>query len=216
MSLSIKLVFENEIHRLTTLPPTYSALQQYCSSLFHYPSFQITYKDEEGDTITVACDTDLQTAYSSAPSGQSLRFVLSLPKTSSAFTSHQDRPEIESESNSCEGMSSQGDSLLIWPRHTCDGCNTKPIVGPRFHCTVCEDFDFCENCEKSLQHEHPFMKFVNMTEDTYVNIDFAPENFIGSLMKIRNFFRSQRPKIRLEGIIVRLKMMEVFVLGGML
>lgn len=199
MSLSIKLVFENEIHRLTSLPPTFSALQQYCSSLFHYPSFQITYKDEEGDTITIACDTDLQTAYSSAPSGQSLRFLLSLPKTSSVFPSHQDRPETESESNLDERMPNQYESSLVWPRHTCDGCNTKPIVGPRFHCTVCEDFDFCENCEKSLQHEHPFMKFVSRTDDTYVNIDFTPENFIGSLMKLKNFFRNQRPKMEVKG-----------------
>jgi hypothetical protein len=29
----------------------------------------------------------------------------------------------------------------------CDGCGTGPIVGDRFHCTVCVDFDLCEKCE---------------------------------------------------------------------
>merc|ERR1712063_216568 len=29
----------------------------------------------------------------------------------------------------------------------CDGCNRHPIVGPRFSCTVCPDYDLCGNCE---------------------------------------------------------------------
>eukprot|EP01113_Clastostelium_recurvatum_P044791 TRINITY_DN75_c0_g1_i1.p1 TRINITY_DN75_c0_g1~~TRINITY_DN75_c0_g1_i1.p1 ORF type:complete len:496 (+),score=181.84 TRINITY_DN75_c0_g1_i1:97-1584(+) len=33
-------------------------------------------------------------------------------------------------------------------RHvTCDGCKTSPIVGPRFKCKVCDDFDLCASCE---------------------------------------------------------------------
>ena len=42
----------------------------------------------------------------------------------------------------------------------CDGCNKGPIVGYRYKCAVCEDFDYCENCEKNLseKHQHPFIK----------------------------------------------------------
>ena len=42
----------------------------------------------------------------------------------------------------------------------CDGCGMKPIVGVRYKCTVCENFDYCENCEKTLgeAHQHPFLK----------------------------------------------------------
>jgi len=41
---------------------------------------------------------------------------------------------------------------------TCDGCGMKPIVGVRYKCITCPDFDFCENCEKSKTHEHCFLK----------------------------------------------------------
>ena len=36
----------------------------------------------------------------------------------------------------------------------------KPIVGVRYKCTVCKNFDYCENCEKTLgaAHQHPFLK----------------------------------------------------------
>ena len=42
----------------------------------------------------------------------------------------------------------------------CDGCGAFPIVGCRFKCAVCDDFDFCETCEQKLseKHNHPFLK----------------------------------------------------------
>lgn len=40
----------------------------------------------------------------------------------------------------------------------CDGCNTFPLVGIRYKCAVCEDFDFCEKCEEKINHPHPFLK----------------------------------------------------------
>jgi len=43
---------------------------------------------------------------------------------------------------------------------TCDGCRVKPILGNRYKCTVCNDFDYCEACEQqnSETHPHPFLK----------------------------------------------------------
>jgi len=43
---------------------------------------------------------------------------------------------------------------------TCDGCDVSPITGVRYKCTECRDFDFCENCEKSVKHnpDHIFKK----------------------------------------------------------
>ena len=42
----------------------------------------------------------------------------------------------------------------------CDGCGKFPIVGCRFKCAVCDNFDYCEDCEKKLaqKHNHPFLK----------------------------------------------------------
>merc|ERR1711879_678332 len=41
---------------------------------------------------------------------------------------------------------------------TCDGCGQEGIVGTRYKCTVCEDFDLCENCEPHHDRSHPMIK----------------------------------------------------------
>lgn len=43
---------------------------------------------------------------------------------------------------------------------TCDGCQTKPIVGTRYKCSVCPDFDLCAACEAKGAHyaAHPLVK----------------------------------------------------------
>ena len=40
----------------------------------------------------------------------------------------------------------------------CDGCGVTPIMGIRYKCSVCKNFDFCEMCEERVPHEHPFIK----------------------------------------------------------
>ena len=54
---------------------------------------------------------------------------------------------------------------------TCDGCGVFPIVGCRYKCAVCDDFDFCEECEKKKgeEHNHPFLK---ISKPSMAPIDF--------------------------------------------
>ena len=42
----------------------------------------------------------------------------------------------------------------------CDQCQKCPIIGVRFKCAICPDFDFCEECEKKFagKHNHAFYK----------------------------------------------------------
>jgi len=42
---------------------------------------------------------------------------------------------------------------------TCDGCGLYPLVGNRFKCAVCHNFDFCAACEEKNKetHPHPFI-----------------------------------------------------------
>ncbi len=42
----------------------------------------------------------------------------------------------------------------------CDGCKKYPIIGCRFKCAVCDNFDYCEDCEQKFaeKHNHPFLK----------------------------------------------------------
>ena len=41
----------------------------------------------------------------------------------------------------------------------CDGCQMFPIVGVRYRCTECEDYDLCRNCFPD--HEHEMEKFLH-------------------------------------------------------
>ena len=45
----------------------------------------------------------------------------------------------------------------------CDQCGQYPIRGIRYKCSVCPNFDFCENCEKKYAeaHNHAFYKINN-------------------------------------------------------
>jgi hypothetical protein len=42
----------------------------------------------------------------------------------------------------------------------CDGCQQAPIVGPRFKCQVCPDYDLCGTCEAKNEHpaDHTLLK----------------------------------------------------------
>ncbi len=43
---------------------------------------------------------------------------------------------------------------------SCSGCGKCPIVGIRYKCVLCPDFDYCEECEeeKGYVHMHPLYK----------------------------------------------------------
>ena len=59
------------------------------------------------------------------------------------------------------------DGKAIHHEYICDGCEMSPIIGNRFKCTVCEDFDYCEACEEKFknEHKHPFLKIYKPTMD---------------------------------------------------
>eukprot|EP00440_Ansanella_granifera_P064714 gb/GFBE01070165.1/.p1 GENE.gb/GFBE01070165.1/~~gb/GFBE01070165.1/.p1 ORF type:complete len:845 (+),score=232.11 gb/GFBE01070165.1/:1-2535(+) len=37
----------------------------------------------------------------------------------------------------------------------CDGCGQQPLVGKRFKCNLCPDYDLCSACHEHRQHVHP-------------------------------------------------------------
>ena len=48
---------------------------------------------------------------------------------------------------------------MVHPNVICDGCNG-PVVGTRYKCSVCPDYDLCSACEgKGLHREHGKLAF---------------------------------------------------------
>ena len=59
-----------------------------------------------------------------------------------------------------EKKNEKKEELITHYRVKCDGCKKFPIEGIRYKCTICKNFDYCEECEKkyALQHGHPLLK----------------------------------------------------------
>lgn len=64
------------------------------------------------------------------------------------FSEIQNRPPFEEE------------PLYVHKNVQCDGCGVTPVYGTRYKCTICENFDYCEECEAKYKdiHNHPFLK----------------------------------------------------------
>ena len=52
----------------------------------------------------------------------------------------------------------------IWSYVTCDGCRTSPLIGQRYYCATCKNYDLCSDCEKK-GHEHPLTIIPQSADD---------------------------------------------------
>ena len=43
----------------------------------------------------------------------------------------------------------------------CNNCGRAPIVGIRYKCMECDNFNVCENCEENHNHPHQFHDKLN-------------------------------------------------------
>ncbi|EEQ99491.1 hypothetical protein Pmar_PMAR025881 [Perkinsus marinus ATCC 50983] len=61
----------------------------------------------------------------------------------------------------------------------CDLCGELPIVGPRYKCTICPDYDLCEKCygftSPSKSHEHLKDSFRKLSPQETIDIRKNPE-----------------------------------------
>lgn len=68
--------------------------------------------------------------------------------------------EVKQDNKKEEKENEKKEELIIHCRVKCDGCKKFPIEGIRYKCTICKNFDYCEECEKkyALEHGHPLLK----------------------------------------------------------
>lgn len=72
--------------------------------------------------------------------------------------------EIKKEEKNIK-KSESSEEKAIHHGYICDGCQMGTIIGNRYKCTICDDFDYCDACEEKFreQHKHPFLKIYNPT-----------------------------------------------------
>ena len=69
---------------------------------------------------------------------------------------------------------------IIHENIICYGCGMNPLVGKRYKCKKCKDFDFCENCfeKKQAEHGHEFNKIEVPIEYDYIFLQNLRTNHI--------------------------------------
>jgi len=94
--------------------------------------------------------------------------------------------KIEDPINHCRRNETSSDGRVLHFGVKCDGCGTKPVKGIRYKCSVCPNFDYCEDCKaKFTEHKHEFQKIeVPVQRGGF-------HNFVDNLKDMRcNFFKN--------------------------
>lgn len=111
--------------------------------------FKLTWQDEEGDKVTIRSDDELVIALTEmkGPVYKLTVDVLSADKTDYS------RNDGESSGGNSDGEEHNG--------VTCDGCE-KPVIGFRYKCVTCPDYDLCGRCETKGRHpDHNMIRIVS-------------------------------------------------------
>jgi sequestosome 1 len=107
--------------------------------------FTLQYNDEENEHITFSSNDELRCAIDLNKNTNTLKVFVTLNQS---IPQQQQQPQQQQDTTNKEchvGV-------------TCDGCNG-PVIGFRYKCFVCPDYDLCEKCSSAGIHsEHNMIK----------------------------------------------------------
>jgi len=117
-------------------------------------NFSISWTDEDGDNVTIANDEELIIALTEM-SGPLYKINVVVKKA-------EKRNAPVNEATGEEGETEEAVHYGV----TCDGCEMNPIIGNRYKCVVCDDYDLCEACHAAGKYpcaalKHNMMKITN-------------------------------------------------------
>ena len=101
-----------------------------------------------------------------------------------------DRNSFKSQRTCCKkDIIEEANSILtVHDNYQCDGCQANPIIGARYHCNDCPDYDLCEDCYQGYPHKHMMEKIDKTAKGKQL------ENIITFLVQpVKNERTSLRP-----------------------
>ncbi|CAF1353072.1 unnamed protein product, partial [Didymodactylos carnosus] len=127
-----------ECRRMTLPSSSTNMLNDIKAKLYEfYPqlanmNIKFDYEDDQGDLVTISSGSELESVLKQHPHTHLFRIICTF-----IWVPPQQEPPI---------------------RHIgviCDGCDQTPLVGIRYKCLQCYDYDLCEKCsDQKLIHQH--------------------------------------------------------------
>ncbi|XP_023374508.1 sequestosome-1 isoform X2 [Otolemur garnettii] len=126
--------------------------------------FQAHYRDEDGDLVAFSSDEELTMAMSYVKDDI---FRIYIKEKKECRRDHRSPCAQEAPRN------------MVHPNVICDGCNG-PVVGTRYKCSVCPNYDLCGVCEgKGLHRGHS--KLVFPSPSGYLSEAFSHSRWLRKL-----------------------------------
>ncbi|XP_053361458.1 sequestosome-1 [Clarias gariepinus] len=138
-------------------------------------SFQMYYRDEDGDLIAFSSDDELMMGLSMVKDDTFRIFIKEKKEHKRDFPHHMDQgfpfttppgphhmgppgyPHMAPPHMGPPHMGPPHHQPMVHPGVTCDGCEGQ-VAGTRFKCTVCPNYDLCSTCQaKGLHKEHALL-----------------------------------------------------------
>ena len=158
--ITVKFILGDDIRRIPfSLAKEFQNLQDLLKKLYllESVSYQIKYKDDEEDLITIGSTRDYEECIKCCNS-DILKLII-VPLQNKEEIPHQRRRRCHNKTGFKWPAKIFQDILPCKSKrkiYLCDGCDEE-IKGNalRFHCRNCIDFDFCDKCITTKISEHP-------------------------------------------------------------
>ena len=113
--------------------------------------YSLYYIDSDGDTVILENESDYNLLLESIKNQSSNTIKM-------VFEKKQEEEKKEEKTKEKPKKNKENENKTIHKNIQCAECGSYPIKGTRYKCSICPNYDVCENCEKKTDHEHSFLK----------------------------------------------------------
>jgi len=111
-------------------------------------TFSVSWTDDDGDQVTISTDEELLIALTEM-AGPVYKLT------------------VRSQDNNKNAKNGSISPSQVHPGVVCDACEREPIVGNRYKCVVCDDYDLCGSCEAAGIHPGHNMMRIPSPENVF-------------------------------------------------